>query len=97
VDKLAGLSAPGLRTAQLDVLSPTSVATLAAEVPDGVDILFNCAGVVHAGALLECSYADWTFAFELNVTSMFRMIRAFLPGMIKRGGGSIINIRVRRR
>ena len=57
-----------------------------------VDILFNAAGFVHAGTVLECSEADWDFAFNLNVRSQYRSIRAFLPGMLAQGGGSIINI-----
>jgi 2-keto-3-deoxy-L-fuconate dehydrogenase len=92
-DKLASLSGtPGVQTARLDVLSPKAIEEFAAGFPDGVDILFNCAGVVHAGTILECTEAEWAFALDLNVTAMFRMIRAFLPGMIARGGGSIINM-----
>ena len=56
------------------------------------DILFNCAGIVHAGTVLECSDADWDRAFAINVTAMFHTIRAVLPGMLARGGGSIINM-----
>jgi 2-keto-3-deoxy-L-fuconate dehydrogenase len=58
----------------------------------GVDVLFNCAGFVHAGTILDASEADFDFAFDLNVKSMYRMIRAILPGMIARGGGSIVNM-----
>ena len=57
-----------------------------------IDILFNCAGVVHGGTILEASDRDYDFAFDLNVKSMFRLIRAFLPGMVAKGGGSIINM-----
>jgi 2-keto-3-deoxy-L-fuconate dehydrogenase len=57
-----------------------------------VDILFNGAGFVHAGTVLDCTEAEWDFAFTLNVRSQFRSIRAFLPGMLAKGGGSIINI-----
>ena len=53
---------------------------------------FNCAGVVANGALLDCSEADWDFSVSLNMTAMFHMCRAFLPGMIDNGGGSIINM-----
>ena len=65
-------------------------------VTDGVaraqpDVLFNCAGFVHHGTVLDASDADWEFAFDLNVRSMFRTIRAALPGMLERGAGSIIN------
>ncbi|MEM9522919.1 MAG: SDR family oxidoreductase [Pseudomonadota bacterium] len=56
------------------------------------DVLFNCAGFVHHGAVLEATDEEWDFAFDLNVRSMFRTIRAALPGMIERGGGSIINM-----
>ena len=57
-----------------------------------VDILLNAAGFVHHGTVLECSDADWDFSFDLNVKSMHRTIRAFLPGMLANGGGSIVNI-----
>ena len=68
-----------------------------ANVVEGVakarpDVLFNCAGFVHNGTILECSDEDWDFAFDLNVRSMFRTIKAALPGMLERGRGSIINI-----
>ena len=83
---------PGVRTARLDVLSNEAITDFVGGFPEGVDILFNCAGVVHAGTILECSEADWRFAFDLNVTAMFHMIRAVLPGMIARGGGAIVNM-----
>ncbi len=57
-----------------------------------INVLFNCAGIVHNGSILECSEQDWDQAFAVNVQSMYRLIRAFLPGMVKRGGGSIINM-----
>ena len=57
-----------------------------------LDVLFNCAGFVHAGNILECSEEDWDFAFDLNAKAMYRMIRAFLPGMLEKGSGSIINM-----
>ena len=88
-DKLAGLT--GARIAPLDVRSTEAVEALAREVGP-VDVIFNGAGYVHHGSILECSEADWTFSFDLNVTSMHRTIRAFLPGMLERGGGSIVNI-----
>ena len=90
VDKLSGLEVAS--TSKLDVLAPGEVTDFAARCPQGVDILFNCAGVVHAGTILECTEAEWAFALDLNVTAMFRMVRAFLPGMIARGGGSIVNM-----
>jgi 2-keto-3-deoxy-L-fuconate dehydrogenase len=57
-----------------------------------LDILFNCAGYVHHGTVLDCSDQDWDFSFDLNVKSMHRTIKAFLPAMLEKGGGSIINI-----
>src|SRR5262245_8601225 len=57
-----------------------------------VDVLFNAAGFVHHGSVLDCSEADWDFSFDLNVKSMHRTIRAFLPGMLTKGRGSIVNI-----
>jgi 2-keto-3-deoxy-L-fuconate dehydrogenase len=91
-DKLTDLkSISGVEAARLDVLSPEAIEAFAAD-HSKVDILFNCAGVVHNGTILECSEKDWAFAFELNVTAMFRMVRAFLPGMLERGDGCIINM-----
>src|SRR5450631_3197705 len=76
---------------KLDVRSTDAVEALAKEVGP-IDILFNCAGFVHHGTALECSDADWDFSFDLNVKSMHRTIRAFLPGMLPAGRGSIVNI-----
>ena len=56
------------------------------------NILANCAGYVHQGSILDCTEDDWDFSFDLNVKSMHRMLRAFVPAMLKNGGGSIINI-----
>jgi 2-keto-3-deoxy-L-fuconate dehydrogenase len=84
-------SVPGVTARNLDVLDGTAITALAADV-GAVDILFNCAGVVHNGTVLEASEADWDFAFDLNAKAQFRMIRAFLPGMLANGGGSIINM-----
>jgi len=82
----------GVRTKQLDVLDPAAIQELAQEL-GAVDVLFNCAGFVHNGTILECEEKDWDFSFDLNVRSMYRMIRAFLPAMLASGrGGSIINI-----
>ncbi|MBT9489389.1 MAG: SDR family oxidoreductase [Rubrivivax sp.] len=84
-------SLQGCTTVRLDALDPAAIkAAAAAHGP--VDILFNGAGFVHAGTVLECTEADWDFAFNLNVRSQFRCIQAFLPGMLQKGGGSIINI-----
>jgi 2-keto-3-deoxy-L-fuconate dehydrogenase len=89
--KLAGLGTDKIRTAALDVLDPAAI-TRAAEAAGPVDILFNCAGFVHQGTLLEATEADWSFAFDLNCRSMFRTMQAFLPGMLTRGRGVILNI-----
>jgi 2-keto-3-deoxy-L-fuconate dehydrogenase len=89
--KLAGLESGSIRTLGLDVLDAAAIARTAEEA-GAIDILFNCAGVVHQGALLQASEADWSFAFELNCRSMFRTMRAFLPGMLVRGQGAIINM-----
>lgn len=75
----------------LDVLSTSAVEALAREIGP-IDVLFNCAGFVHHGTALECSEKDWDFSFDLNVKSMHRTIRAFLPGMLAKGAGSIVNI-----
>lgn len=75
----------------LDVRSSEAVNALARLVGP-VDILFNCAGYVHHGSVLECSDADWDFSMDLNVKSMHRTIKAFLPGMLDKGGGSIVNV-----
>ena len=90
-DKLASLGTHKIRTAALDVLDPAAI-TRAAEAAGAVDILFNCAGFVHQGTLLEATEADWSLAFELNCRSMFRTMQAFLPGMLTRGHGVVLNI-----
>ena len=82
---------PGIVTSRLDVRDDGAVARLAAAEP-AVDVLFNCAGYVHGGTVLDCTDADWDLAFDLNVRSMFRTIRAWLPGMLERGKGSIVNM-----
>ena len=78
----------------VDVLDVTKAdAVHAAAAKHGpVDVLFNGAGFVHAGSVLDCTEDEWEFAFSLNVRSQFRMIKAFLPGMLKKGNGSIINV-----
>jgi 2-keto-3-deoxy-L-fuconate dehydrogenase len=88
---VAGLEGLDAERRKLDVRSSEAVAALAREI-GAVDILFNCAGFVHHGSVLGCSDEDWDFSFDLNVKSMHRTIRAFLPGMIEKGGGSIVNI-----
>lgn len=81
----------GITTAALDVLSDEAVEA-AAKTAGAVDGLCNIAGFVHHGSLLDCTEEEWDFAFSLNVKSMFRMTRAFLPAMLENGGGSIVNI-----
>ncbi len=76
---------------KLDVRSTPEVEALAKAVGP-IDVLVNGAGYVHQGTVLDCSESDWDFSFDLNVKSMHRTIRAFLPGMLEKGGGSIINI-----
>jgi len=75
----------------LDVRSTGAVQTLSEEV-GALDILFNCAGYVHQGDIFACTAEDWERSFDINVTSMYRTCRAFLPAMIERGRGSIINM-----
>jgi 2-keto-3-deoxy-L-fuconate dehydrogenase len=86
--KLSGLAC---EQRQLDVRSTSSVEALAREIGP-IDVLFNCAGFVHHGSVLECSDEDWDYSFDVNVKSMHRTIRAFLPAMLQRASGSIINI-----
>ena len=82
---------PGIQALSLDVTQPAAIDAIRQQVGT-LDVLFNCAGYVHSGALLECDDNAWQFSFDLNVTAMYRMIRAFLPGMLSNGGGSIINM-----
>ena len=92
-DKLAGLKAKKLQ--KLDVLSPQNVEALAKTVANdfnALDILVNCAGYVANGSVLDCTDKDWDFSFDLNVTSMHRMIKTFLPAMLAKKSGSIVNI-----
>jgi 2-keto-3-deoxy-L-fuconate dehydrogenase len=89
IDALKALA--GCEARRLDVTNDEAVRQFATEIGD-IDILFNCAGFVHSGTILECDAKDWAFSFDLNVTSMYRTIRAFLPGMLSKGGGSIINM-----
>lgn len=87
--QLATLS--GCTTRVLDVTDTAAIKALAAEI-GAIDILFNCAGFVASGSILECDETAWDFSFNLNVRSMYQLIRAVLPGMLTRGGGSIINM-----
>ena len=91
-DKLAEIAdTDGITVRTLDVTDDAAVTAMAAET-GAVDILFNVAGFVHHGSLLDCTEAEWDFGFDLNVKAAFRMIRAFLPAMLEAGGGSIINM-----
>jgi 2-keto-3-deoxy-L-fuconate dehydrogenase len=87
--KLAGLESCTRR--RLDVRDAAAITALAGEIGP-LDVLFNCAGYVHAGTILECTEADWELAFDLNVRAMFRLTKALLPAMLERGRGSIVNM-----
>ena len=89
LDSYAGTS--GIQTAVLDVLDKAAIQALVARMP-AVDVLFNCAGVVHNGTALEATDADLDFAFNLNVRAQFWTVQAVLPRMIEAGGGSIVNM-----
>jgi 2-keto-3-deoxy-L-fuconate dehydrogenase len=82
---------PGIQIRRLDVRDTQAVDSLAAELGT-VDVLFNCAGFVHHGTIFECSENDWDFSFDVNVKSMYRTCRAFLPAMLRAGKGSIVNV-----
>jgi 2-keto-3-deoxy-L-fuconate dehydrogenase len=82
---------PNVHVARLDVLDKASIQALVGGLP-AVDVLFNCAGFVHNGTVLQASDPDWDFAFDLNVRSQFWMIQAVLPGMLAKQKGSIINM-----
>jgi len=91
-EKLKALSATGnIETQELDVLDDKAVLRMASAV-GAPDILFNCAGYVHHGSILDCTDDDWAFSFNLNVRSAYVVTRTFLPEMISNGGGSIINV-----
>ncbi|MCP2072707.1 UNVERIFIED_ORG: 2-keto-3-deoxy-L-fuconate dehydrogenase [Pseudomonas lini] len=81
----------GINVIALDVTSASAIAD-ACERIGALDVLFNCAGYVHSGNILECDEAAWARSMDINITAMYRMIRTFLPGMLARGGGSIINM-----
>lgn len=87
--ELSGIS--GIEIRHLDVRSDEAVKKLAGEI-GAIDILLNAAGFVHHGTVLECSDEDWEFSFDLNIKSMYRTIRAFVPGMLAQGKGAIVNI-----
>lgn len=87
----ATLDIAGAENRPLDVTSAEAVKAIAAEFPE-VNVLYNCAGFVHAGTILDCDEDAWQFSLNLNVTAMYRMARAFLPSMLEQGSGSIINM-----
>ena len=88
---LAGLASDGIAVRRLDVLDPAAVTDAAAEAGP-TDILFNCAGFVHQGTIENATEEEWAFGFDLNCRSMFRTMKAFLPGMLARGSGVILNM-----
>ena len=81
----------GADVINLDVTDAQAVASTISEI-GGLDILFNCAGIVHSGSILDCPEKEWDFAFDLNVKAMYSMSREVIPAMIENGGGSIINM-----
>lgn len=89
--KLQAIASDTIQTARLDVLRADDIAQAARDA-DPIDILFNCAGFVHQGTLLDAKEAEWELAFDLNVRSMFRTMQAFVPGMGARGSGVILNM-----
>ncbi|NKF24042.1 SDR family oxidoreductase [Solimonas marina] len=97
-DALAALKlevgSDALETLRLDVTDAQAIADLAAAHTgaDAFDVLFNCAGFVHHGTLLDCTEKDWDFSWQLNCTAMYRLSKALLPAMLEKGGGSIINM-----
>jgi len=88
-DTLATLQ--GVETRVLDVTDPSAIVDFV-EQTGAIEVLFNCAGFVHSGTVLECDETDWDFSFDLNIKSIYRMVRGFLPLMLQAGGGSIINM-----
>lgn len=82
---------PEVHTVGLDVTDDAAINRFSNSI-GGVDVLFNCVGYVHNGTILDCRESEWDYSFDTNVKSMYRMIRAFLPGMIEGGGGNIINM-----
>ena len=91
IDETALGTLDGCRTRRLDMLDADAI-TACAEAVGAIDILFNCAGYVASGSILDCGEADWARSFDLNVTAMYRMTRALLPGMLERGDGVIVNM-----
>ncbi|MDA8051717.1 MAG: SDR family oxidoreductase [Rhodospirillales bacterium] len=89
--RLADLAGPAISVSRLDCTDAAAISAAAAETGP-IDILFNCVGFVHQGTILDATEAEWGPAFDLNVRSMFRTIRAFLPGMLAKGAGTIVNM-----
>ena len=81
----------GAETHVLNVLDADAVKAFAAEI-GSIDVLFNCAGYVHSGTILDCEEKDWDFSFDLNAKAMYRTCRTFLPGMLEKGKGAIVNM-----
>jgi len=88
-DKLATLE--NCERRRLDARDPLAISALARDI-GSIDVLFNCVGHVHAGNILDCDEEAWRHSIELNITPMYRTIRAFLPAMLENGGGSIVNV-----
>jgi 2-keto-3-deoxy-L-fuconate dehydrogenase len=91
IEVLGTLKGPNLTTRRLDVLDSAAIAAAQKEIGD-IDILMNCAGYVHHGSILDCEEKDFDFSTSLNVRAAYRMIRAFLPGMLARQQGTIVNV-----
>lgn len=91
IDTKALAELQGMETRQLDVTDSSAIAAIAAEFPH-IDVLLNCAGFVDSGSILECSRQSWDRSFAINVTAMYELSKAVLPGMLERGKGSIINV-----
>ena len=91
IDEALLATITGMATRRLDVRDRAAVAECAAAVGP-VDVLFNCAGFVAHGTILDCDEDAWAFSVDLNMTAMYRVTRAFLPGMLARGAGSVINV-----
>jgi 2-keto-3-deoxy-L-fuconate dehydrogenase len=92
-DLLAALAkeVAGIQAFTLDVLNPDAITAAAKRAAD-VDVLFNCSGFVHHGSILDCDEKSWDFSFDLNTKAHYRMIKAFLPGMLESGKGTIVNM-----
>jgi 2-keto-3-deoxy-L-fuconate dehydrogenase len=92
-DLLAALAkeVAGIQAFTLDVLNSDAITAAAKRAVD-VDVLFNCSGFVHHGTILDCDEKSWDFSFDLNTKAHYRMIKAFLPGMLERGKGTIVNM-----